>query len=157
MRDLDVITLRYGNVYGPRQDPAGDAGVVAIFCSRVLAGLPPTIFGDGRQTRDYVFVRDIVAANLAAARANSVRNSVFNVGTGQEVSVLELLDAVAAAADFNFVEPLMLPARPGEVLRSCLDITRARDELHLASPTPLTEGLAGTMDWMREFTGLISQ
>jgi UDP-glucose 4-epimerase len=157
IHDLDVVTLRYGNVYGPRQDPAGDAGVVAIFCSRLLAGLPPVIFGDGRQTRDYVFVRDIVAANVAAACANSLRHSIFNVGSGREVSVLNLLEAVAAAAEVDPIEPRMLPPRPGEVIRSCLDITRARDELRLESPTPLCEGLKATLAWMRDSARPISQ
>ncbi|HWI01277.1 MAG TPA: NAD-dependent epimerase/dehydratase family protein, partial [Propionibacteriaceae bacterium] len=148
--DLDVITLRYGNVYGPRQDPAGDAGVIAIFCSRLLNGLRPVIFGDGRQTRDYVFVRDIVAANLAAAGAQGLVHSIFNVGTGHEVSVRELVDAVAAAAgvDPASFQPEMRPPRAGEVLRSCLDITRARQELQLDEPTPLSAGLEATLDWL---------
>jgi UDP-glucose 4-epimerase len=150
-RDLDVITLRYGNVYGPRQDPAGDAGVIAIFCSRLLNGLRPVIFGDGRQTRDYVFVRDIVAANLAAARAQGLVHSIFNIGTGHEVSVLELVAAVAAAAgvDPASFQPEMRPPRAGEVLRSCLDIARARRELQLDEPTPLQGGLETTLDWVR--------
>jgi UDP-glucose 4-epimerase len=150
-RDLDVITLRYGNVYGPRQDPAGDAGVIAIFCSRLLKGLRPVIFGDGRQTRDYVFVRDIVAANLAAARAQRLVHSIFNIGTGREVSVLELVAAVAAAAgvDPASFPPEMRPPRAGEVLRSCLDIARARRELQLDEPTPLQGGLETTLDWVR--------
>lgn len=151
MRDLDVVTLRYGNVYGPRQDPAGDAGVIAIFCSRALEGLRPMIFGDGRQTRDYVFVRDIVAANVAAASADALVHRIFNVGTGREVSVRELVGAVADAAgvDRKSFSPAMMPARAGEVLRSCLDIALAREELKLADPTPLDDGLKITLDWMR--------
>ncbi len=151
MRDLDVVTLRYGNVYGPRQDPAGDAGVIAIFCSRALEGLRPMIFGDGRQTRDYVFVRDIVAANVAAASADALVHPIFNVGTGKEVSVRELVGAVADAAgvDRKSFSPAMMPARAGEVLRSCLDIALAREELKLADPTPLDDGLKITLDWMR--------
>jgi UDP-glucose 4-epimerase len=151
MRDLDVVTLRYGNVYGPRQDPAGDAGVIAIFCSRVLKGLRPTIFGDGTQTRDYVFVGDIVAANLAAAGAQGLANSIFNIGTGKEVSVRELVGAVADAAgvDRQSFQPEMRPPRAGEVQRSCLDIARAREELQLDDPTLLEDGLKATLDWMR--------
>ena len=151
MRDLDVVTLRYGNVYGPRQDPAGDAGVIAIFCSRALEGLRPMIFGDGRQTRDYVFVRDIVAADVAAASADALVHPIFNVGTGREVSVRELVGAVADAAgvDRKSFSPAMMPARAGEVLRSCLDIALAREELKLADPTPLDDGLKITLDWMR--------
>ncbi len=148
---LDVVTLRYGNVYGPRQDPKGDAGVIAIFCDRVLSGTAPTVFGDGRQTRDYVFVGDIVAANLAAAHAGELPHEVYNVGTGREVDVLELIVAVAAAAGVtpgSFAADFE-PERAGEVLRSCLDVTRARDELGLADPTDLTDGLRATLDWVR--------
>jgi UDP-glucose 4-epimerase len=152
MHDLDVVTLRYGNVYGPRQDPTGDAGVVAIFCSRLLGGLRPMIFGDGRQTRDYVFVRDIVAANLAAASAHGLAHSIFNIGTGCEVSVGELVGAVAKAAgvDPALFRPEMRPPRAGEVLRSCLDIARAQEELNLDEPTPLHDGLKATLDWIRQ-------
>ena len=122
---LDVVTLRYGNVYGPRQDPRGDAGVIAIFCDRVLGGQRPTVFGDGRQTRDYVFVGDIVAANRAAAAATDLPHEVYNVGTGTEVDVLGLAEAVAAAAGVDDFAPEFRPARQGEVLRSCLDVSRA--------------------------------
>jgi UDP-glucose 4-epimerase len=148
---LDVVTLRYGNVYGPRQDPHCDAGVVAIFCDRVLAGRGPTIYGDGRQTRDYVFVADIVGANLAAATAVAPAHREYNVGTGTEATVVELAQAVAAAAGVDPVdfEPDFAPARPGELLRSCLDVTRARSDLGLPPPTPLLEGLARTVDWVR--------
>jgi UDP-glucose 4-epimerase len=144
---LDVVTLRYGNVYGPRQDPRGDAGVVAIFCDRVLAGCRPTIFGDGRQTRDFVFVRDIAAANLAAANAGELQHGEYNIGTGTEVSVLALANAVAVAAgvDPTAFEPEFAPSRRGELARSCLDVTRARRELGLPPPTALSEGLARTL------------
>jgi UDP-glucose 4-epimerase len=154
MRGLDVVTLRYGNVYGPRQDPRGDAGVIAIFCDRVLAGRRPTVYGDGRQTRDYVFVADIAAANLAAATAGELPQREYNVGTGTEVSVLELAQAVAAAAavDPAAFEPEFAPARVGELLRSCLDVTRARRDLNLPPPTPLPEGLARTLDWVRSMS-----
>jgi UDP-glucose 4-epimerase len=146
---LDVVTLRYGNVYGPRQDPRGDAGVIAIFCDRVLTGQRPTVFGDGRQTRDYVFVGDIVTANRAAAAASDLPHEVYNVGTGTEVDVRALAEAVAAAAGVDDFAPEFLPARNGEVLRSCLDVTRARSELGLPPPTSLTDGLRATLDWVR--------
>jgi len=147
---LDVVTLRYGNVYGPRQDPRSATGVIAIFCDRVLTGRRPTVYGDGRQTRDYVFVGDIAAANLAVARAGTLAHGEYNVGTGTEVSVLELTEAIAtvagvAPADFA---PDFAPARAGELLRSCLDITRAHRELGLPPPTPLPDGLARTMSWV---------
>ena len=148
---LDVVTVRYGNVYGPRQDPAGDAGVIAIFCDRVLAGRRPTVYGDGRQTRDYVFVADITAANLATARASELTHDVYNVGTGTEISVLELAGSVAVAAGADPAEfaPQFAPARPGELDRSCLDITRARHDLGLSPPIPLADGLSRTLDWVR--------
>ncbi|MFZ0874940.1 MAG: NAD-dependent epimerase/dehydratase family protein [Pseudonocardiaceae bacterium] len=148
MRGLDVVTLRYGNVYGPRQDPRGDAGVIAIFCDRVLAGRRPIVYGDGRQTRDYVFISDIVAANLAAASVGELAHGEYNIGTGTEVSVLDLAQAVAAAAavDPCTFEPEFAPARAGELLRSCLDITRAQRDLGLRPPTPLSEGLARTLE-----------
>jgi UDP-glucose 4-epimerase len=151
---LDVVTLRYGNVYGPRQDPAGDAGVIAIFCNRVLTGRTPTVFGDGRQTRDYVYVGDIVAANLAAAAADRPAHDRYNVGTGTEVDVLELISAVAAAAGIpaDAFAPEFRPARDGEVQRSCLDVSLARSELGLGTPTPLSEGLGHTLDWVRTVT-----
>jgi UDP-glucose 4-epimerase len=148
---LDVVTLRYGNVYGPRQDPTGDAGVVARFCDRVLAKEPPLVFGDGTQTRDYVHVGDIVAANIAAATSPRLPHDIYNVGTGTEVSVLELIAAVARAAGSTpeSFAPQFHPARAGEVLRSCLDVSRARTELSLPEPTPLEVGLADTLAWIR--------
>lgn len=147
---LDVVTLRYGNVYGPRQDPRGDAGVIAILCDRALNGERPIVFGDGRQTRDFVFVTDVAAANVAAAGAGDLPHREYNIGTGVEVSVLELVAAVASAATTApgaFV-PEFAPARAGEIQRSCLDVTRARRDLDLRSPTPLQEGLADTIAWV---------
>jgi UDP-glucose 4-epimerase len=148
---LDVVSLRYGNVYGPRQHPRGDSGVIAIFCDRVLSGDRPRVFGDGAQTRDYVFVGDVVAANRAAATARPLRHDTYNIGTGTEVDVLTLVTAVADAAgvDRSAFAPEFQPGRPGEVLRSCLDVSRARRELHLADPTELTDGLRTTLDWVR--------
>ncbi len=154
-RSLDVVTLRYGNVYGPRQDPRGDAGVIAIFCDRLLAGRPLTIYGDGRQTRDYVFVSDIAAANLSAARCADLQHREYNIGTGTEISVLELADSVTAVLGQDPPEYRreFAPARQGELVRSCLDVTRARRELALSAPTPLPAGLAQTVQWMRTKLG----
>jgi UDP-glucose 4-epimerase len=146
---LEVVTLRYGNVYGPRQDPRGDGGVIAIFCDRALAGRAPVVYGDGRQTRDFVFVGDIVAANLVAAEAADLPHGVYNIGTGVEVDLLQLVDEVARAAGVPPLAPEFRPARAGEVTRSCLDVARARAELALPPPTPLVEGLRATLDWMR--------
>jgi UDP-glucose 4-epimerase len=150
-RGLDIVTLRYGNVYGPRQDPSGDAGVIAAFCAAALHGRSPVIFGDGKQTRDFVFVSDIVAANLAAARAQSRTHHIYNVGTGREVSVTELADAVAVAAGLSQAEfrPRYRPARAGELRRSCLDVRRVRQDLGVSASVELSTGLSHTIDWLR--------
>jgi UDP-glucose 4-epimerase len=125
---LPVTTLRYGNVYGPRQDPDVGAGVIAILCERALRGARPVVFGDGRQTRDYVAVGDIVAANLAAARAGRPAHDVYNVGTGTEVDLLQLVAAVGTAAGLpaGAFAPEFRPERAGEVRRSCLDSSQNR-------------------------------
>ena len=125
---MEYVALRYSNVYGPRQDPHGEAGVVAIFCNRVMDGTPLTIFGDGRQTRDYVFVGDVVRANLLAADMDvdpqpaGLDARAFNVGTGTETTVNELAETLMKATGRE-VPIKYADARPGEVLRSCLDTT----------------------------------
>jgi len=150
LHGLSSVTLRYGNVYGPRQDPRGEAGVIAIFCGKLLAGERPTIFGDGRQTRDYIYVGDIVAANLAAA-AHPEAHGAYNIGTGVEASVLEVLAALRAAApvDESAFEPEYAPARTGELQRSSLDVTRARAELGFTADTDLVAGMKPTLEWTR--------
>jgi UDP-glucose 4-epimerase len=149
--EIEIVTLRYGNVYGPRQDPAGDAGVIAKFCDSRLGGQRPVVYGDGEQTRDYVYVRDIVAANLAAAHATTLGHATYNVGSGREISVLDLIEAIAEVTDAapGSFRPEFEPARPGEVRRSCLDVTRARRELEMGEPTPLVEGVRSTVQWIR--------
>jgi UDP-glucose 4-epimerase len=147
---LSAVTLRYGNVYGPRQDPHGEAGVIAIFCGAALTGGRPKIFGDGRQTRDYVYVADIVAANLAAA-AHPEAHGAYNIGTGTEASVLEVVAALRTAAglgDGDF-EPEFSPARAGELQRSWLDVSRARAELGFTADTDLVAGMKPTLEWAR--------
>ncbi|MGH3924483.1 MAG: NAD-dependent epimerase/dehydratase family protein, partial [Pseudonocardiaceae bacterium] len=128
------VALRLGNVYGPRQDPHGEAGVVAIFCGQAAHDNQPTIYGDGKQTRDYVFVGDAVEAFLAAVHYGS--GGVFNVGTGIETSVLDLLEVVSAAAGRHLEPRLALP-RTGEVRRGALDPTRAADLLDWKATTAL--------------------
>ena len=138
------IALRYGNVFGPRQDPHGEAGVVAIFLGRLAEGAPLTVFGDGRQTRDYVYVGDVARASLAASGA---KGGVFNVGTGRETSVLELAELCGRAAG---VEPAIEHAapRPGELQRSFLDPARAQDALGFRAEASLEDGLASTWAWL---------
>jgi UDP-glucose 4-epimerase len=139
LHGLSTVSLRYGNVYGPRQDVHGEAGVVAIFCGQLIDGRAPKVFGDGRQTRDWVDVSDVVAANLLAA--DSDLTGPINIGHGQETSVLDLLGALRQTADRPMPDPTFEPERPGEVRRSCLDISRARRELGWEPKVPLVDGL----------------
>ena len=141
---LSTVALRLGNVYGPRQDPLGEAGVIAIFCGKLRAGERPTVFGDGRQTRDYIYVGDVVAAALAAAE--SLASGPINVGTGVETDVLELARALAELEDAASFEPELAPARAGEVLRISIDPGRARRELGWEAAVGLSEGLRRTLD-----------
>jgi UDP-glucose 4-epimerase len=134
------VALRYGNVYGPRQDPHGEAGVVAIFFGRLAAGEPPRIFGDGRQTRDYVYVGDVAAATLAGSGHGG---GVFNVGTGRETSVVELAEACARVSGVE-LEPVFAPPRLGELQRSVLDPSLAERALGFRAATDLDAGLAET-------------
>ncbi len=137
------VSLRLGNVYGPRQDPHGEAGVVAIFFSRLLAGETPQIFGDGKQTRDYIYVGDVVRATLAS---QEVDGGVYNVGTGRETSVVELLELCVRVAEKD-VQPEFAPPRSGELQRSVLDPGRAVDELGWRPERSLEEGLRETWEW----------
>lgn len=138
---LDATALRLGNVYGPRQDPYGEAGVVAIFCRALLENRTPRVFGDGGQTRDYIFVGDVAAAFLAASQSDTA--GTFNVGTGRETSVLELGRLIAAAADGTF-EPEFAPARLGDVQRSVIDPSLAAGALGWSAQTSLDDGLGRT-------------
>jgi UDP-glucose 4-epimerase len=138
---LSAVALRLGNVYGPRQDPLGEAGVVAIFCGALLGGGTPRVFGDGRQTRDYVYVGDVVEAFLAGA--SSEARGTYNIGTAVETSVLELGRLLADICEREF-DPQMSPPRPGEVQRIAIDSARAASELGWRSGTTLEQGLRAT-------------
>ena len=133
----EVSVLRLGNVYGPRQDPHGEAGVVAIFCGRMLDGERPKVFGDGLQTRDYVYVADVVHAFLAAEAG--APGETVNIGAGAEVTVLDLLAGLGYEGEPEFVE-----ARPGELQRSALDVSKAERLYGWSAKTPLHEGLDTT-------------
>ena len=146
LHGLSTVSLRYGNVYGPRQDPLGEAGVIAIFCGLLLEGGKGKVFGDGLQTRDYVFVGDVVAANLAAAE--SAADGAFNIGTGVETSVIELISALKPHAEDGF-DAEHAPERPGEVQHIALDPSRAREELGWEAKVELDEGLKRTLDSLR--------
>jgi UDP-glucose 4-epimerase len=151
IRGLEYAAVRYSNVYGPRQDPHGEAGVVAIFSTRIGKRTPLTIFGTGEQTRDYVFVGDVVAANLKVgsaelARPDTLDARAFNVGTGIETDVNELARTLMRAAGCE-VEMQYAPERPGELLHSCLDASKLRG-LGWAPAVTLQEGLAITYEYI---------
>jgi UDP-glucose 4-epimerase len=144
LHGLSGMSLRLGNVYGPRQDPMGEAGVVAIFCGLVKSGGVPTVYGDGTQTRDYIYVGDVVAAALAAG--GSRLGGAVNIGTGREASVLEIVDALAEVSGREDFAPQFAPPRPGEVQRISLDAALAERELGWKPGTTLEQGLRITLD-----------
>ena len=141
LHDADVVALRYANVYGPRQDPQGEGGVVAIFCDHARRNEPAAVFGEGRQTRDFVYVDDVVDANLAATERGRAGHA-YNIGRGEETSVLELATMVGVPVEHR-------PPRAGEVLRSCLDPSLAGRDLGWKAAVGLAEGIDRTHDWMR--------
>jgi UDP-glucose 4-epimerase len=136
LHGLSTCSLRLANVYGPRQNPLGEGGVVAIYCHAAREKQPVRVFGDGRQTRDFVYVGDVAAAFVAASRSDAP--GPYNVGTGQETSVLELVERLG-------LEARLEPERPGEVKCSSLDPSAARDALSWRAEVPLAEGLERTM------------
>ena len=135
---LEGVCLRMGNVYGPRQDPHGEAGVVAIFCGRMLDGEAPTVFGDGLQTRDYVYVADVCRALLLAAAGPA--GETVNIGAGREITVLDLIAGLGGE-----IPPEFAPARAGELQRSCLDPTKAQRLYGWRAEMPLIDGLQATL------------
>jgi UDP-glucose 4-epimerase len=141
---LSGVSLRLGNVYGPRQDPLGEAGVIAIFCGLLRSGGRPTVFGDGKQTRDYIYVGDVVSGALAAAESEV--SGPVNLGTGVETDVLQLAEALGRLGGREDFEPEFAPARTGEVQRITLDASRAQSELGWRAETGLSEGLRPTLD-----------
>jgi UDP-glucose 4-epimerase len=150
LHSLEFTALALANVYGPRQDPHGEAGVVAIFAGRLLDGEPCTVFGDGQQTRDFVYVDDVVDAFARAATKGG--GLLLNIGTGSETSVNDLYLTMAAAAGVE--DPALLaPARPGELLRSALDPSRAAIHLGWKPWTSLAEGSRAVLDWFRTRSG----
>jgi UDP-glucose 4-epimerase len=147
---ISGISLRYANIYGPRQNPQGEAGVIAIFCHRLLTGQVPMINGDGVQTRDYTYVEDVAAANLKALERPEVTGPV-NVSTGVETSVNDLYRALVDAAGSR-VQAQHAPARPGEQRRSCLSPALAARALGWKPAVPLGEGLRRTFEFFRKET-----
>jgi len=148
LHGLDSSYIAPANVYGPRQDPHGEAGVVAIFARALLAGKPTKIFGDGSDTRDYVFVDDVVDSFVRAA-GEVGGGERFNVGTGVETSTRQLHSAIALAAG-KPDEPEFHPPRLGDIRRSCLDVTRAKNVLGWAPRVQLVDGVSRTVDYFRQ-------
>jgi len=147
LHGLSSVSLRYANVYGPRQDPHGEGGVVAIFCGKLAEGGTPVAFGDGRQTRDFIYVGDVVSANLAAAATEWAGSC--NVGTGTETSVIELADALRALGNGTPFELSYAPARTGEIERSAVDPALAREALGWRAEVALADGLERTLAGVR--------
>ncbi len=145
---LDYTILRYANVYGPRQDPTGEAGVVAIFSRQMLAGERPTIFGDGSKTRDYVYVGDVVAANLLVMAEKRVSGRSYNIGLGREVSDRQIFELVRSAVGAT-VEPILASKRPGEIDRICLDASLVKAELDWEPTVSLEKGMAQAVAFYR--------
>ena len=148
---LTTAALRYGNVYGPRQDPHGEAGVVAIFSNRILDGEPLTVFGDGKQTRDYVYVGDVARANFLAAtnalpKAERLDARAFNVGTGVGTDVLRLADILTRASGRE-VEVKFAPKRPGEQQTSFVAVEKAARLLGWRPEVSIEDGLRRTFEW----------
>lgn len=154
VHSVETVALRYSNVYGPRQNPHGEAGVVAIFCSRLLQGEALTVFGDGTQTRDYVFVEDVARANLAAARAalpkmRQVDTRSYNIGTACETTVLQLAEILQSCAGTQGAVRLA-PARAGEQQRSCVHIDKAARELGWRPRVAVEDGLRATFAYFAD-------
>ena len=143
---LTYTALRYGNVYGPRQDPLGEAGVIAIFCGKMLKGEQPTIFGDGKQLRDYVYVGDVAQANLIALTQGD--NQIYNVGTGKGVSVNELFAHLKDIMKFE-KDAIYAPPRQGELFRSVLNYKKIKKELGWKPKINIKKGLKLTLKWYK--------
>jgi UDP-glucose 4-epimerase len=154
LRGFEAVAMRYANVFGPRQDPKSEAGVVSIFVSRLLEQRPLTVFGNGLQTRDYVFVRDVARANVLASTApvpagTSIDDTAFNIATGRQTNVLELAELVGKVMGQKpTIE--MAPARPGELFRSSLDIAKAGRVLNWKPQSGFDDGLPQLVDWFRK-------
>jgi UDP-glucose 4-epimerase len=141
---ISGVSLRLGNVYGPRQDPLGEAGVIAIFCGLLKEGGRPTVFGDGKQTRDYIYVGDVVSAALAAGDSDAT--GAINIGTGKETDVLELIESLKKLSGSEDFDPEFAPERTGEVQQITIDASRAERELGWRAEMNLDQGLKVTLD-----------
>ncbi|KKQ57075.1 MAG: UDP-glucose 4-epimerase [Parcubacteria group bacterium GW2011_GWA2_38_13] len=146
---MKYVILRFANVYGPRQNSKGEAGVVAIFCDKILSGQTPVIFGDGKNTRDFVFVEDVAQANVAALESDTT--GYYNVGTSVETDVNKLSEYIASAFGYRG-EYIYEEAKSGEQRRSCLDFSKIKKNLGWEPKTSLKEGIEKTAQWFRKKT-----
>jgi nucleoside-diphosphate-sugar epimerase len=147
---LESVCLRYFNVFGPRQDPSSPySGVISLFMTQAAAKRPPMIYGDGQQYRDFIFVKDVVAANLLASQAADAGGRAFNVGTGSFVRIGDLWEQVCRLAGLD-IRPCFAPPRPGDILESVADIGRIRSELGFSPEYAFEEGLRLTSEWYRD-------
>jgi UDP-glucose 4-epimerase len=154
LRGFEAVAMRYANVFGPRQDPKSEAGVVSIFVSRLLEDRPLTVFGNGLQTRDYVFVRDVARANVLASTAtvptgDGIDATAFNIATAKQTNVLELAEMVGRVMGHK-PEIEFAPARAGELFRSSLDVSKARKVLGWKPEVGFDDGLPQLVDWFRK-------
>jgi UDP-glucose 4-epimerase len=149
---LEYSALRYSNVFGPRQNPGGEAGVVAIFTRQMLSGQQPRIYGDGNKTRSYIYVGDVVRANLLALRSG--RSGIFNIGTTEETSDQRIFDLVSRCCSYSG-SPRYVDERPGEIRRMCLDCSKALNELGWFPETRLAEGIAKTVEYYRDIKNTV--
>ena len=154
LRGFEAVAMRYANVFGPRQDPKSEAGVVSIFVSRLLENRPLTVFGNGQQTRDYVFVRDVARANVLASNAavpagDGIDATAFNIATAKQTNVLELAEMVGQVMGQK-PEIEFAPARAGELFRSSLDVSKARKVLGWKPEVGFDDGLPQLVDWFRK-------
>jgi UDP-glucose 4-epimerase len=149
--DVKTVRLRYTNLYGPRQRlEKNDTGVIAIFVKRVLDGNPPIIFGDGNQTRDFVYITDVAKANMLAAESSKANGDVFNIGYGKETSMKDLAVKVIEASDSKDMKPIFGPDRAADFKRALIDISKAKEAFGYAPSVELYEGLRKTIDWWRK-------
>jgi len=154
LRGFEAVAMRYANVFGPRQDPKSEAGVVSIFVSRLLENRPLTVFGNGLQTRDYVFVLDVARANVLASTAavpagDGIDAAAFNIATAKQTNVLELAEMVGRVMGHK-PEIEFAPARAGELFRSSLDVSKAREVLGWKPEVGFDDGLPQLVDWFRK-------
>lgn len=148
---LETVSLRYFNVFGPRQDPSSPySGVISIFMTRAALNAAPVIYGDGHQTRDFVYVRDVISANLLAAALNHPRGRIFNIGTGKPVSINHLWELIAALGGRAKTRPQYEPARHGDIEHSCAGTDLARSRLKFNPEFSLVQGLEKTFEWYKQ-------